>query len=83
MLSGAWHHMAITWSMTSATLYADGVAISSDAITPLVYDQGILTFGADRLVAGTIDAPMRGRLDEVKLFDRALTPQEIRALMVH
>jgi len=83
VLTGAWHHMAITWSTTSATLYADGVAISSDAITPLVYDQGILTFGADKLVAGTIDVPMRGRLDEVKLFDRALTPQEIRTLMIH
>ena len=83
VLTGAWHHMAITWSMTSATLYADGVAISSDAITPLVYDQGIMTFGADRLVDNSVDVPMRGRLDEVKLFDRALAPQEIQALMAH
>jgi hypothetical protein len=83
VLTGAWHHMAITWTMTSATLYADGVAISSDAITPLVYDQGILTLGADKLVDNSVDVPMRGRLDEVKLFDRALTPQEIQALMAH
>ena len=83
VLTGAWHHMAITWTMTSATLFADGTAISSDAITPLVFDGGIMTFGADRLVQGTIDVPMRGRLDEVKLFDRALAPQEIQALMAH
>lgn len=83
VLTGAWHHMAITWTMASATLYADGVAISSDAITPLVYDQGILTLGADKLVDNSVDVPMRGRLDEVKLFDRALTPQEIQALMAH
>jgi len=83
VLTGAWHHMAITWTTSSATLFADGTAIASDAITPLVYDQGIMTFGADRLVQGTIDVPMRGRLDEVKLFDRALTPQEIQALMAH
>jgi Concanavalin A-like lectin/glucanases superfamily len=83
VLTGAWHHMAITWSTTSATLYADGVAISSDLIMPLVYDQGILTIGADKLTDGTVDVPMRGRLDEVKLFDRALTPQEIQALMTH
>jgi hypothetical protein len=83
VLTGAWHHMAITWTMSSATLYADGVAISSDAITPLVYDQGIMTLGADKLVDNSVDVPMRGRLDEVKLFDRALTPQEIQALMAH
>jgi hypothetical protein len=83
LVAGVWHHVALTWTTTTEQFFVDGVMIENNPITPLVFDQSLLTVGADRLTAGTIDVPMRGRLDELKLFDRALSQEEIAALMVH
>jgi hypothetical protein len=87
--SGDWHHYAIEWTDASIDLYIDGGHAFGSAISPLVFDPaGILTLGADRLDngaggagSGSIEVPLFGRLDDVALFDRALSPAELAAVM--
>ena len=67
------------WTPTLCALYVDGQLVVSSPIGQLVFDPaGLFTFGADRLADGSVDVPMTGRLDEVKIFDRVLGQAESR-----
>jgi hypothetical protein len=80
--AGDWHYVAIVWTPTQCALYVDGQLGAASPIGQLVFDPtGLFTFGADRLAAGTIDVPMTGRLDEVKIFNRDLSQAELTAMM--
>ena len=80
--AGDWHYVAIVWTPTLCALYVDGQVGASSPIGQLVFDPGgLFTFGADRLADGSIDVPMTGRLDEVKIFDRDLSQAELAAMM--
>jgi hypothetical protein len=72
--AGEWHHIAATYSMFDRRLrlYVDGKA-ALDA----PWDQGplLLTTEPVRLGAG-----MKGALDEIAIYPRALSPDEIAAL---
>lgn len=72
-----WHHIAISWSPLSMNLYLDGrlTAIGNDFRGIL---QGTLTearFGNGAASSGA--APFNGRVDEIALWNRALTPAEV------
>jgi Concanavalin A-like lectin/glucanases superfamily len=80
--AGDWHYVAIVWTPTQCAFYLDGTPALASPITQLEWDPtGLFTFGADRLTAGTIDVPMTGRIDEVKIFSRDLSQDEITAMM--
>ncbi len=80
--AGDWHYVAIVWTPTLCALYVDGQLGVSSPIGQLVFDPaGLFTFGADRLADGSVDVPMTGRLDEVKLFNRDLSQAELAAMM--
>jgi prepilin-type N-terminal cleavage/methylation domain-containing protein len=67
-----WTHVAATWDGTTARLYADGVQVATRAVS------GVLTGGSGPLRIGTHSIhPFQGRLDEVAIYDRALTPAEV------
>jgi len=76
-----WHHIAATWDGTTVHIYLDGV------------DMGITTFGTPEnplAVAAVIgawsgnpnDENWFGTLDDVRLYNRALSADEIAALAV-
>ncbi|SCL44466.1 sialidase-1 [Micromonospora citrea] len=76
----AWHHFALRRSAATLTLHVDGVAVGSADVAglgsvspkrPFQIHLGQRLDGAQRL---------RGALDEVRLYDRALSPTEISAL---
>ncbi len=79
VLDGNFHHVAGTWDGTTILLYVDGTlqgtaALSSPANNSRPVNMGF-TWGG-----GTPRRFFRGTLDEVELFNRALSPTEIGAI---
>ena len=79
-LDGKFHHVAGTWDGTSMRLFVDGVLQGSAALTspsnntrPLV-----LGFAAG---GGTPQRFFRGQIDELSLYDRALSEMEIGSIV--
>ncbi len=74
-----WHHLVITKNGTIATFYLDGILKGTDT-TSLSWDRGasvrIGVIGLDRL-----DCGFNGLIDEVRIYNRALSAEEIQANM--
>jgi len=74
-----WYHVAVTNSGNSATLFLDGVAVASGNLT-------IDTPVGTNFYIGKIPDPLGtirrldGQVDEVEVFNRALTSSEIQAI---
>ncbi len=76
---GTWHHLAATWDGSSLALYVDGMLDASLGIPPTTVDtSSSLLFG--RHFQDNAQWEFAGLMDEVRLYDRALTVQEISAL---
>jgi hypothetical protein len=74
--TGSWHHVAYTWDGSSNNLYVDGVAVTA---TATAHDSAAVTaafIGATSAGAGFFN----GSIDEVRIFDRALTAVEVSSL---
>jgi hypothetical protein len=80
---GAWQHVAIVWTTSKVELFIGGVSKSSLATSALLFDGSIVTIGADRNFPDTIDSPLIGKVDDVRLYSRALSQPELAALAVH
>jgi hypothetical protein len=82
---GRYTHLALVFDRRKrmATLFVDGTAqtgrleLDEPFLDP---NDGPLRIGRDQFFEGMRFAPFRGRIDEVKVFDRALTPGQIAAL---
>ncbi|MFQ6029134.1 MAG: LamG-like jellyroll fold domain-containing protein, partial [Dehalococcoidia bacterium] len=84
-LLGSWHHLVLTYDYSSTNndpvLYVDGVQASppeelkAPSGTP-ASDTGVLAIGNRASGNRSFD----GRLDDVKLFNRALVPAEVTSL---
>ncbi|MEA3225434.1 MAG: LamG domain-containing protein [Planctomycetota bacterium] len=77
---GEWTFCAVTVEPDKATFYVNGVAGSVNTIThaPATWD-GNLYFGGD--ITYTSGRRMTGALDDISFFSRALTEDEILAVM--
>ena len=77
-----WHFLAMTYgSGTTGKLYIDGVEVSSDTSdtpNPLVPTVAMV-FGND---IGANQRALHGQLDELAMFDRALTTTEVENLFI-
>jgi hypothetical protein len=76
---GKWHHLAGTSGATGMKLYLDGVEIGSTGNTdPAIYN------GPDQLGVGhqpgNDQREFTGQIDEVRIYDRALTAPEVANL---
>ena len=75
----AWHHVAATWDGASIKVYVDGVKegeVASAATLPS-------DLGASTAIGAWLDAGngfFTGSIDEVEIFDRALSDEEIRSI---
>jgi hypothetical protein len=79
---GVWHHVAYTFDANAAlqTIYVDGVAVASNSASgPIAYDTHPFQIGAD-IENGVPSFFFDGSIDEVSLYDRALTATEIAAI---
>lgn len=86
MDDGLWHHVALTRTGTSGRLYVDGVAVGSSVAMlgdTLEIDAGGLIFGQDQDALGGnfgADDAWDGSMDNLRIFDRALSAAEIQTL---
>ena len=74
--TGTWHHVAYTYDGTTNNLFVDGVAVSS---TTTAHETGPVT---SAFIGATTAGSefFNGSIDEVRIYDRALTATEVSAL---
>lgn len=76
--ANVWSHLALVITPTSATIYLNGVAYThTNTNVPVNFDQ-LIQFGIDR---GSTTRNFIGQMDEVCIYNRALSQDEIRELM--
>ena len=86
---GNWHHVAVTTSGSGTTLFIDGVALTGGAVdytsttdTTAFFDDvsnpSSITIGA--YSSGGIGGEFSGLIDDVRIYDRALTTLDIDQL---
>src|SRR2546425_523010 len=73
-----WTHLAATFDGATVRLYVNGAQVASQAqTTPLTTSTGTLQIGGDAYTGENF----AGRIDEVRIYNRALTLAEIQADM--
>jgi hypothetical protein len=73
----SWHHVAGVWSRNDTRFYLDGTLIGSDT------DINMGSFTPDEITIGSgrfTDSYFNGLIDEVKIFNRALSSSEVSKL---
>jgi hypothetical protein len=82
--SGQWYHVAATYDGTTFKLYVNGALEGTMALTKtIVYDPAIpWTIGSTAAPFRILGAPrtFNGVIDEVEIFNRALTQGEIQSI---
>ena len=78
-----WHHIIATYNGTLMQLYVDGVEkVSSAATGSIPYDANPVLIGADSNQADhTPDAGWNGTIDDVLIYNRALSQAEIAQII--
>ncbi|MFA5077461.1 MAG: LamG-like jellyroll fold domain-containing protein, partial [Candidatus Micrarchaeia archaeon] len=75
--NNVWHHLVATYDGADQRIYVDGIQKNSQPYTSDIGDSG-----ADSLKIGTYYStgyPFGGNIDNINIYDRALSPQEITA----
>lgn len=75
----AWIHMAATWDGSLMRLYVDGQQRGQRSLSDLLFDTNDVWLGCD-FDNNQPEDFLAGVLDEVRVYDRALSPAEIAAL---
>ncbi len=80
LVAGTWHHVAATYDGVAMRLYQDGVEVGSAPRAGAVFQAPNVDayIGAN---PGAGDKVFDGRIDDLKIFGRALTPAEIAVEM--
>jgi hypothetical protein len=75
-----WQHFVLTYDGTNQSLFVDGLEVASDAPgkTPQVNAE-ILTIGCEQVNSGTFGRFLDGLIDSVRIYNRALSTEEIKA----
>lgn len=73
MLSGSWHHYAVTFQYGSVSFYRDGKQVGQSQNLPTAK----IAFG-DNFILGGSSAPFYGVIDELQVWKKALTVDQIR-----
>jgi hypothetical protein len=79
LCNGKWHHCAVTYDTSKTTVYVDGVQkAQTSAYRYRTNPQtGIVMIGNEIDYTGW---PVNGSLDDIRIYNRALTPLQIKAL---
>jgi len=72
-----WHHICLTYDGTTAILYADGIQVASEAKT---WDLPLSRAHIGRQVNDLAEF-WNGLVDDIRIYSRALTPDEINQVM--
>jgi len=81
-IAAEWHHYCFTFSDETSISYIDGAEVANfDNMRGEIGFEGDPHFVIGERSATASGHPFRGRIDEVALYSRALTPKEIQAVM--
>src|SRR4029453_13468134 len=73
-----WSHLALTWDGTTLRLWLNGAQVASRAVSgTLPNSAGPLRFGGNNVWSEWL----AGRVDEIRVYGRALTQSELQADM--
>ena len=73
-----WTHLAATFGDTTLRLYVNGVQVATQTVpAPIDTSNGTLTIGGDTFYG----QHFAGRIDEVRIYNTALTASEIQTDM--
>jgi len=79
-VQGVWQHVAVTYDGTAIKGHLNGqLMATTEAPGSLDNDSGVLRFGAEP--RDTVSSYYNGLLDDVQMYDRALTEAEIQQVM--
>jgi uncharacterized protein (TIGR02145 family) len=73
---GQWTHCAVVSNGSTLTFYVNGDAVGA----PIAGNPGSVTGGWD--IGGWSGHTVNGKLDEVRIYDRALTANEVKSLYI-
>lgn len=74
--TSSWHHVAVTMNRPTLTFYIDGANDSSGSSSSDVSDAGNLFIGD----SGSFHSRFNGLLDDIRIYNRALSAKEVEAL---
>ncbi|WP_363325569.1 LamG domain-containing protein [uncultured Streptomyces sp.] len=79
---GEWNHVVGVYDADAGRLllYVNGVLQASTAFTARLSSEGPLTIGSGLDPNGTVTSPLKGDTDDVRLYDRAVSGDEVRQL---
>ncbi len=73
----SWHHVAGVWSAADTRFYLDGVLVGSDSVVDMAaFTPGVVVLGSGLFP----NSDFSGSIDEVGLYNRLLSGQEIQAI---
>ena len=78
--ANVWYHIAVTFDGTHHTFYQDGVVCDRKADPLPAFNDVPITIGARDPGDPERATFLKGKADDVRLYDRVLTRQEVRAL---
>ena len=74
IIAGEWHHYAMTFSTGIIKLYRDGQLFASTSVTGATSLPAISQYAI-----GLENAPMRGQIDEFRIWNKTLTEDQIKS----
>ncbi len=77
---GGWHHLAGVVDASTVTFYVDGAPVGSNAVSPPTYTTEPFRIGCD-LDVNMLSSFFQGDLDDIRLYDRTLSAEQIAALI--
>ena len=80
IISETWHHLALTYDGSNIILYIDGIEAGSTGAFGQIINQ-FVPFNIGRLIWQTTNFDLDGQVDEVSLWNLALTEQQVQDYM--
>ena len=80
-IEGSWHHVTGTYDGTNMKTYLDGIQIASSSQTGTVVDCTEALAIGGRLSDATPEYHYYGLLDDVQIFNYALSAQQVKTVM--
>lgn len=78
--TGQWAHVGVIKKGTTLTFYFNGAAVGTAVITPPVNANSYLSIGCRQNTAGSLMEFFNGKIDELRIYKRALSPNEMAQL---
>jgi hypothetical protein len=78
--AGAWHHVAVTYDGSDMRIYRDGVEVASAPKAGSIDTNAGVAVAMGNQPAGAGSKAFDGLLDDVRIYDRPLTPAEISGM---